>query len=184
MKKIMLLCGLLVTFFACSSPDAVEGSTEGLYVELSFNDSTYAKGVYIWVEDSNGDYIDTIRQYGGVGGSSYTSSRFYDDDCNDWQNAAGETSDLVTDGVSGATVWTSLTSETWDMTDSDGNSIAAGDYQLQVEVTYHDNNTDTADRAYNTSVSLGSISIYEEELTIEDSSGSISSASFTYVPGD
>ncbi len=94
--------------------------------------SDYKRGVYIWVEDSEGNYVDTIEQYLGFAThlprepyepiyhfsgrqSGAAGGRFSNDQCYAWQAAAGETGD--------STAWTNLVNDGIPFEDEDGDNF-------------------------------------------------------------
>jgi hypothetical protein len=108
------------------------------------------RGLYIWIENENGDYIDTIQQYFGridaTGMLAYDvlGVRYPNDICTEWQAAVGEASPvMVLDGVSTASAiapysFGHYVSETWDCRDSNGNPVPNGIYKLKLELLFDD----------------------------------------------
>ncbi len=121
------------------------------------------RGVYIWIEDADGTYIDTIEQY-DMTINNGSGIRFANDYCYHWKNAVGEgTREKVLDGISSASLYNSITSyesETWDCLDSTGAAISSGEYTIQVAITY-----DSSGDNRNPSRCTGTITIGSEDST-------------------
>ncbi|MBU1218238.1 DUF2271 domain-containing protein [Myxococcota bacterium] len=134
----------------CDDPDcsgSVFCSVSGtIFIDFSFPTVERSRGLYIWIEDSEGNYIDTIQQYFGRGDDpnmryNVLGFRFPNDLPVEWQEACGETDTLVLDGVTTATPGGlnfsgMYRSETWDCMDRSGNLIPRGLYTVKVEVTF------------------------------------------------
>lgn len=126
-----------------SIPCSVSGS---IFIDFSFPTVERSRGLYIWIEDAEGNYIDTIQQYFGRGDDpnmryDVLGMRFPNDLPVEWQEACGETDTLVLDGVTTATPgglnFTGMyRSESWDCMDRNGNLIPRGIYTVRVEMTF------------------------------------------------
>ena len=126
-------------------PCAVNGT---LFVDFSFPSVERSRGVYIWIEDLDGTYVDTVQQYFGRGDDpnmqyDVLGMRFLNDVCTEWKAAAGETTALVLDGITTATpigvgMSGDYTSESWDTLDRNGGLIPKAVYKVRVEITFDD----------------------------------------------
>lgn len=148
-----------------------------LKVNFDFQSTLRARGLYLWVEDANGNYVDTIEQYFGRDGTEAYGTlgvRYPNDNPTTWKSAVGETDTLVVDGITGATpngvnaAPGPYTSETWDCLDNMGNPIAQGEYVIQLEVTVdHESGHPNRD-----------VFLYTAPISLADAS---QSESFTFV---
>lgn len=127
------------------SPDASESPASGetaqssggsaggaLTVDFTVESSSTGMGgpgggrnpyIAVWVETSGGDFVQTIALWHLQGGQDRWLSEMFT-----WYQASGgvETN-------SGATRAAGDYSVGWDLTDADGNAVAAGDYELFIE---------------------------------------------------
>ena len=117
--------------------------------------SSQAKRPYVavWVEDADGNLVDTISLWYEQGGKGAK----YLSDLSQWYQASGA-SDTT---MSGATRVAGDYTVAWDGTDADGNLVAAGDYTLYIE---------SAREHGPTSLTSGTITISDEgfSITLED----------------
>lgn len=155
-KLIVPLSALLLfsSFFfpGCAPVEDSPGEDPGptvsgtLSVEMEYEKSpvflsgTFSgnRGVYIWVTDKEGKYIDTIQQYYDPFRSR--KSRWRDDNPLNWIEATGREYSL--DGVTSASIHGDETgtylSEDWDCLDSEESPIPQDTYQVWIDVTTHD----------------------------------------------
>ncbi len=114
--------------------------------------------VAVWVEDSDGNLVDTISLWFDQGnkGTKWLS------DLSQWYQVSG--GDDTT--MSGATKVAGEYTVTWDGTDADGNSVAAGDYVLNIESAREDGPT---------SFTSSAITVDDQGFTIDfESDGELS----------
>ena len=118
---------------------AVDYEISPIYLETDYPGN---RGVYIWVTDAEGNYVDTVQQYHDPFRSK--KSRWRDDNPLNWINATGREYSL--DGVTAASIQGSESgsylSQEWDCRYSDINGeesrIEPGTYTVFVEITTHD----------------------------------------------
>ncbi len=201
MKFFLLGVVLLISLFtACESPAVSDNyvyKQSGLSLDFTFPTSERSRGIYIWVSDDSGNYIDTVQQYGGrtdYANETYVilGHRYANDVCTLWKTAAGEpgtttsSSELVLDGITTASILPgssgSYTSESWDLTDSSGAAIADGDYTVNVEVTYDEDGHPVS----STSTASGTISldgsVVTVDLTLSGDTTRMTAVSASYTP--
>lgn len=136
-----------------------------LVVSFTYEPSSAAQAkrpyVAVWVEDTDGNLIDTISLWFDQGreGTKWLS------DLTQWYQA----SDADDTTMSGATRVAGDYTVAWDGTDSEGNPVVAGDYVLNIE---------SAREKGPTSHTTGTIVISDDGFTIDlDDDGELSSAS-------
>ncbi len=136
-----------------------------LVVSFTYEPSTSSQAkrpyVAVWVEDGEGNLIDTISLWFDQGreGTKWLS------DLSQWYQA----SDADDTTMSGATRVAGDYTVVWDGTDSDGNPVAAGEYVLNIE---------SAREKGPTSYTSGTVVISDDGFTIDlDDDGELSAAS-------
>lgn len=136
-----------------------------LLVSFTYEPSTSAQAkrpyVAVWVEDSDGNLIDTISLWFDQGreGTKWLS------DLTQWHQA----SDADDTTMSGATRVAGDYTVAWDGTDSDGNPVTSGEYVLNIE---------SAREKGPTSFTSGTIVITDAGFTIDlDDDGELSASS-------
>ncbi len=189
--KVLLLVIIIIISISCSSP--IEKKYKDLYnqslttisgtpgdldnnssvsgaitlnLEFPLLSNNEVKGVYIWIENTNGDYINTIEQYNSRISVPGAPIRYSNDLCADWKLASGERRDKVVDGISSASLYEVVReyeSATWNCLDSTGSPIASGEYIVQVEITY---DSGDSQRVY-PSRATGTITLGSEDSSTE-----------------
>ena len=115
-----------------------ESAETGKRLEISFNYSKQrmiASSQYaFWIEDMDGNYIDTIYVTGWTaqGGFNYRPHSIPQ-----WVSAAnpGSMNETEIDAISGATPRSGSYTVTWDFTDRNGNPLAGIEYRYFIEGT-------------------------------------------------
>jgi hypothetical protein len=86
----------------------------------------------VWIEDTDGNFVTTLYA------TRYTANGGFKDrpeSISEWVNKSGlavmEQSEI--DAISGATPQTGRLSYTWDLTDTEGNTVPSGEYRFFVE---------------------------------------------------
>ncbi|MDC7220026.1 MAG: hypothetical protein PQJ59_08805 [Spirochaetales bacterium] len=164
---------LIASITACNLAEGVseETSSTGLTASLTLENTEDTRGhwgIFAWVSDSVGDYVDSIEWY-----EDYMS---YDDSSeagDEWIDGGGDEAD----GVSSATVYisegeTSTYSLSWDGYDAEGEESEEGDYTLTLLVSRHTSDSPyftefTADFIVGTSSSTGEFSVVDNTTVFE-----------------
>lgn len=111
------------TSIADAFPDGGELVVRFTYDPEASDGRVHNPFIAVWVEDPNGDLVDTIALW-------YEGDRWLPD-LSQWWSVAG--SALVASDVSGATRTPGDYAVMWDGTDLDGDPVALGDYVVAIE---------------------------------------------------
>lgn len=160
---IIITVFFLISFAACSGDDEKEDTRtfESGKLTITFDyekQSGYASNQFaVWIEDIDGNYINTLYA------TKYTANGGYKnrpDAIALWVEKSGLDSmqKSEVDAIAGATPKTGPISYSWDLTDTNGNTVSYGEYKFFVEGSL---------RWKNRVIYSGVITIGDEPITIQ-----------------
>jgi hypothetical protein len=133
---VLVYCTPLDEYYSHTHTGDTGSGTHRISIDLVLS-IVRKSGLYIWVTDDNGDYVNSIVTYKGYG-------LYKDDVPAEWIAEGG----ALVDGITAATYFPGADQKftyKWDLRNKEGETVTDGVYMVKFIITKHDGSVTTND---------------------------------------